>query len=423
MAVIAENNRESSEESGRKRKSHKKSRRGCRNCKLRRVKCDEARPECNKCTTFGVTCNYDSKTPDLQMSFGKTAIVVDSSNHLLTKKKKNDCFLINPGILGHGTLEIPATLPAPFSGPTFEFNKHSLDLLYKFQFRTILTLGTARTAPIYRDVSVREAFAHPYLMHIILTLTSIHDRYLSPTPSWKPSVNELYHWSKGVSLINKMLSSPWPPEARDSLWSGSSLLGAIAFSSVDASRPEEAWPLKPSESCDLEWLRMSEGKQAIWKIADPLRPDSAFHALATELLRDGMYTEAIFDIQDLPFAFFSLYGLDENTTDGNNPYYSTIRSLSPLLHMECNHTTIAKYLGLMGHLTKELKDLLKEKDPRALLLLAFWFGKLSHGVWWVARRASLEGQAICIYLEKYHPHETAIMELLQVPKMELGILS
>lgn len=40
------------------RLAHKKSRRGCQQCKARRVKCDETHPACTKCTKHGVPCEY-----------------------------------------------------------------------------------------------------------------------------------------------------------------------------------------------------------------------------------------------------------------------------------------------------------------------------------------------------------------------------
>ncbi|KAK9450149.1 uncharacterized protein V1518DRAFT_372202 [Limtongia smithiae] len=45
----------------RPRKSHIKSRKGCANCKRRRIKCDEDRPQCFNCTKHGVRCDYLSQ--------------------------------------------------------------------------------------------------------------------------------------------------------------------------------------------------------------------------------------------------------------------------------------------------------------------------------------------------------------------------
>ncbi|KAH8156087.1 hypothetical protein CIB48_g12158 [Xylaria polymorpha] len=46
------------EEGKAKRKPHRKSRNGCMNCKRRKVKCDELRPECTRCILFGLRCRF-----------------------------------------------------------------------------------------------------------------------------------------------------------------------------------------------------------------------------------------------------------------------------------------------------------------------------------------------------------------------------
>ena len=44
------------------RKGHSKSRRGCKTCKSRKVKCDENRPGCNHCKRLNLDCEYSSTT-------------------------------------------------------------------------------------------------------------------------------------------------------------------------------------------------------------------------------------------------------------------------------------------------------------------------------------------------------------------------
>ncbi|KAF9892046.1 hypothetical protein FE257_002452 [Aspergillus nanangensis] len=51
----------------------RRSRFGCRNCKLRKLKCDESKPRCKKCSSFGVLCNFMSNIPDLQPIAADTA--------------------------------------------------------------------------------------------------------------------------------------------------------------------------------------------------------------------------------------------------------------------------------------------------------------------------------------------------------------
>lgn len=45
-----------------RRRGHFKSRLGCLNCKRRRVKCNELRPECGPCRRLGLACEYSSAT-------------------------------------------------------------------------------------------------------------------------------------------------------------------------------------------------------------------------------------------------------------------------------------------------------------------------------------------------------------------------
>jgi hypothetical protein len=45
------------------RKGHTKSRRGCFNCKRRKVKCPETLPECSNCTRIGLVCEYPDTRP------------------------------------------------------------------------------------------------------------------------------------------------------------------------------------------------------------------------------------------------------------------------------------------------------------------------------------------------------------------------
>ncbi|KAI0007057.1 hypothetical protein F4779DRAFT_629378 [Xylariaceae sp. FL0662B] len=41
------------------RRSHKKSRAGCRRCKARKIKCDEVHPRCGNCAKHGVPCDFE----------------------------------------------------------------------------------------------------------------------------------------------------------------------------------------------------------------------------------------------------------------------------------------------------------------------------------------------------------------------------
>ncbi|KAK9351006.1 hypothetical protein V1523DRAFT_442222 [Lipomyces doorenjongii] len=367
------------EEGSRKRRAHRKSRQGCRNCKLRRVKCDETRPRCKKCTTFAVSCNYDPKVPDLQISCDGTATI---------KALQKQQYSINQALLG--MIDAPASL-----NPTIISDNNSTSSL----------IGN-----------------HPYLMHVVQTITAIHDRYLSASPNSRYSITEIYHWSQAAALFHQKLSSPVKPSDRDALLATASLIGIIAFPWVEASNPEEAWPLKRAEPSDLEWLRMIDGKAAVWKVANPLRPDSIFHGLPADYEIDYPFSALIRrGFEGIPYAFVLLYSVDNSSTAHSNPYHAAVHTIAPLRHIECDPSTVVRFLSFITLMQPDFKRLLEQKDPRALLLLAYWYAKVCHSLWWMVRRAVLECQAICIYVERHHAGERAIQEMLQFPKMRCGL--
>lgn len=256
-------------------------------------------------------------------------------------------------------------------------------------------------------------------MHAVLTFTLMHDRYLSATPYAKQSTTEAFHLYQGAALFNSKLSKPIQPSERGALWATAALFGTITFCHIEAKTPEEAWPLKPPSSSDLEWLRMSDGKKEIWKITQPLTADGVFQALAPANMNDSLPTSStVPELDALPSEFIELYSLEATSTPSHNPYHAAASALAQALKIDCHYSTIMNFLSFISHMHPDYKQLLERKDPRALLLLACWYGKVCQSRhWWIWRRAALEGQAICIYLEKYHRHETDIQKLLPFPMM------
>jgi hypothetical protein len=221
----------------RQRKAHKKSRLGCRNCKLRRVKCDESRPKCEKCTSFGVACNYDSNIPDLQLRTGAAACLGALDTSYLSISEMT-CDMINLS-LNRGWVA------APENNEMFPFACHDLERLVRFQERTVLTVGTPRSAQVYQNQVTKLACMHPYLMHLVRTITAIHDRYLSARVNITQTMTETYHWAKAAAMVNQKLSTPIERCDRDALWAAAVLLGLIAFLRLKRQSRRKLGPSSP----------------------------------------------------------------------------------------------------------------------------------------------------------------------------------
>ena len=107
----------------------------------------------------------------------------------------------------------------------------------------------------------------------------MHDRYLSGVPNSKLSTEEAFHWYQSTALFNNKISGPIDPSERDAAYATRVCLGVITFFYIEAKTPEEAWPLKPPSSSDLNWLSLSEGKKTIWKYTRPLKGKQVIQTL------------------------------------------------------------------------------------------------------------------------------------------------
>lgn len=251
-------------------------------------------------------------------------------------------------------------------------------------------------------------------MHSMLALTLMHDRALSKlnTPL---STTEAFHWYRSVMLFNTKLAGPVQPSDRDPLWATAMCLGIISFYFLEAERPQEAWPLKLPSATDLNWLKMTDGKKALWSVAGSPPGGSLFDTpFPEESLLPSIPGSRL---ETLPSEFIKLYDLENPLTDDENPYRAVATPLIQSLYTESILHIIVGFLTFIGNMRPDFKQLLEQKDPRALLLLAYWYAKVCQfDLWWMSRRAMLEGQAICMYLERYYGYQADIMKLLEFPK-------
>ncbi|KAE8445418.1 hypothetical protein EG329_013431 [Mollisiaceae sp. DMI_Dod_QoI] len=397
----------------RKLRAHKKSRRGCGNCKLRAVKCDETRPICKRCKSYSVICNYDKKLPELELSSNgvfHVSVLNDPSSAQETDVPKSIAPSLKQGLAA--SLE---------SHASHDLSHYEFELLHRFQTRTVLAITTPRSLPVYQSSILKYAYSHPYLLHVVLTLTLLHDRHFSPTPfDTSLSATEAYHWGKGIELYSKALSTPIHPASRDPLWATAAFLGILAINYVEARTPEENWPFATPSSLDLNWLRMSEGKKEIWKDGKAFMEGSDFRILAIE--QQGSYQPGLAYSSEkglgaLPPDLLAYFNLVEGSDLVENPYYASVYTLAQTWNTSSMTTIVVNYLFYITNMEPRYKRLLERKDPRAMLLLAYWNRMVAQTKHWVVfRRAVIECESICLYLEKIFLGDQGLQSLLEYPK-------
>ncbi|KAG9801586.1 hypothetical protein KCU63_g24987, partial [Aureobasidium melanogenum] len=65
---------------GPSRRSHTKSRTGCKTCKRRHIRCDETFPQCRNCTKHQVRCDYmDQQRPEADIQAPRDQLPLPSS--------------------------------------------------------------------------------------------------------------------------------------------------------------------------------------------------------------------------------------------------------------------------------------------------------------------------------------------------------
>lgn len=157
----------------RHRRSHKKSRRGCAGCKHRRIKCDEGKPGCKKCIAFGLQCSYDSKSADELTFAGEGCFRLEVASDNLGKGRSSAFDTFGPKALRFSSpvrsLSQAAAIVGHLNGlpsPPVSGNEGGaallvgtssiadLQVLARFNERTVLSVGTRQAAKIYQ----REVF-------------------------------------------------------------------------------------------------------------------------------------------------------------------------------------------------------------------------------------------------------------------------
>lgn len=248
-------------------------------------------------------------------------------------------------------------------------------------------------------------------MHASLAVALTYDRHLNGSLNCHRTLEECYHWSQSTVLLINRLRQPIEAKDKDPIWGTAAALVILTFSSPDAYTPEQSWPLKSSSSSDLDWIRMSKGKMSLWFMVNPLRPDSIFSVMAATFshmfspLPEG-------GIDGIPTALAAVCSLNDSSTAGNNPYFQAAHVVSQILDLPDSEVATGHAQIFMRSIQGPFEDLLREKDPVALLLLYLWYRKASRSIWWIELRARVECPSICLYLRLYHRENEAVLVFL-----------
>ncbi|KAK1853984.1 C6 finger domain-containing protein [Colletotrichum chrysophilum] len=259
-----------------KRRSHKKSRNGCKSCKRRRIKCDEVKPRCGQCLKALITCEFAlvATQPDPH-SIPETT---PEANAALQPRKRGrprknwDPVLQGPSppyssvadselpdimSLGSTPCDLPLTTDCPptLPSPMWMWTVDDMELQHHYMTSDDLCPGDFR---LWREKVPRLAFSNHCVLHLLLAVSALH---LARQRSDEAARFELIadgHYSIGLRQIMDILPN-LNTENAGALYIASTLVCSYSF----AQRPSPGHLLIISDGAEVAWFELLRGVRMV----------------------------------------------------------------------------------------------------------------------------------------------------------------
>ncbi|KAI1622002.1 hypothetical protein EDD37DRAFT_636834 [Exophiala viscosa] len=150
---------------------------GCLTCRVRRVKCDETWPQCQKCARSDRACRYPESSP------------------AATTGRSSPIRFIN---------YVPLTgysQPSGRSSPLSSFESRALEF---FQLRTVSALNYPFTSQIWSRHILLVSHYEPAIRHAVIALSSLHELFLANENLEDDSAeveSATKHYAKAIKLV------------------------------------------------------------------------------------------------------------------------------------------------------------------------------------------------------------------------------
>ncbi|KAI1393364.1 uncharacterized protein F4822DRAFT_9558 [Hypoxylon trugodes] len=147
------------------RRSHRKSRRGCSNCKKARKKCDEVQPTCSNCVRRQLDCDLvHSPTPDA----GNSADQFHRSPGVRSGSLRSE--LMTPG-----SQASPQSQASACQIPSAILSYEDMEFLHHFSTDSDIGVGDSSEGKRLWQIHMPKiGFAHPFALHLILAFSALH---------------------------------------------------------------------------------------------------------------------------------------------------------------------------------------------------------------------------------------------------------
>ncbi|PIG82790.1 C6 transcription factor [Aspergillus arachidicola] len=287
------------------RRSHRKSRNGCGNCKRRKIKCDEVHPACGQCTSHDINCDFTVQ----QTALPETASTGSTCSTLVARAAPSPCNSITfisssktdfklpkrryqrrPATAARETTNAKSALAEALPTPTnsqLQLNTTDLALLHHYLSVTSITLADDDEGLHLLQVALPQVgFRFQYILHLLLAFTSYHmARSSSMDASHGRNLEGDRHYNTALTQVSSSIAGL--NESTCQAVYGSSVL--ICLCSL-AKGPRDGEYLAFSDSDRAEWLTLLRGIRSITEVSRDLfyiDPVSSPTSETTERLLQG----------------------------------------------------------------------------------------------------------------------------------------
>lgn len=383
-----------------KRRSHKKSRNGCQNCKKWHTKCDESGPPCNNCTLRKAKCIYSRPNSDNDSTTGSLAIRA-RQRELAAYRPSVDR---PPGDVG--------TICAAYGGPS---RLMDLELMHQWSTKTYDCFsGIPEDGYYLQHILPRSALKYDFMLNCIMAISSLHiARSVDESQSTKYLNAALEFYNRGSSSFRMNLGS-----INEDNCLVLYMFSAIAVT-VHLAIPQSSPNMLKHATVAFDLLN---GCTSIGMMAMPWMLKSDF-PLRTFLSRIGASKDII--DADAKAAFVRLRLLNDqrykSTTEVNPDeedqlgvvvihehelYEMAIHSLEICYAEEANGVLQGFCTTLPSMMGKPFISLVSQCDPFILLIVMHWavlLNELDPKFWWMISLGKKLAVEIADLLRTRHP--------------------
>lgn len=355
------------------RRSHLKSKLGCSQCKVRRIKCDERHPLCSNCERRSITC-------DFQLGPGEKAA---EENDQTTSKspstvRGDSISQATSQTVSHSSSLTPSNVD-PFHYPDLVSTKKSTDLdisdlqlMHHFTTVTAFDMANKQTGEalaMWQTHAIVLGFKHDFLLRGLLAVSAFHQSYLKPHMKAEYDLKASTHQSLAIQSFQEVLGSVNESNCH-ALFVFSCIIIVLSFASSSKDKASDF------QTDVLHWFYLLRGCNEVLKLHRETLRESFLKPLLDEL----HYAEnhAAYSVQDAHriTALFSLCNSKDDELASEacvlaiHALLSTFVQAS-ILRGRGEGTVLASFVWPIN-LPPEFLDLLSDRRPEALVILAHY---------------------------------------------------